>query len=140
MSVTRKESQKQIDLYQMKTDMDVLIKSINAKSEYDIAICPVGTNPPRFEISVEYPRYNKGEGAHKFQRYISIREAEEIARNIFHNIDNLHGHGYKENCFELHEYDGEIMRNVINLDSDYEYNILRKKIHIHISFKINHNE
>ena len=101
MSTTRKETQEKINLDQLKRDMDILINSINAKSEYNIAICEVlRTTTPRFDISVEYPRYN--EGPRKFQRYISICEAEEIARNIYHNIDNLHGYGYEEECFELH--------------------------------------
>ena len=135
MSTTRKETQEKIDLNQMRTDMNVLITSINANSEYNIAICEEGTHPPRFEISVEYPRYN--EGPHKFQRYISLGEAEEIARNIYHNIDNLHGYGYEENCFELVDVIGNnVHKKYISLDVDWEREILRKRIHIIISFRV----
>ncbi len=134
MSATRKEIEEEINLNQMKMDMDVLIKSINSKSEHDIAICEVGTKLPRFEISVEYPPYN--EGRHKFQRYISIREVEEIARNIYHNINDLHGYGYEEKCFELVDVIGSsIHKSYISLDADWEREILRKRIHIIISFR-----
>ena len=42
----------------------------------------------------------------------------------------------KRSVLNFIEYSGEVLLKVVNLDADYERDILRKKIHIHMSFRI----
>ena len=136
---TRKETQESINKNQMTTDMKVLIAHINANSEFNLAIILKETNPPCFEISIEYPSYT--EGPPNFQRRISRREAETIAWNIFHNIKDYHGYDYKKPNIVLvkprdegMQWSDEHKRDYIEYRPDEVDIPLYKKVHVRMSF------
>ena len=138
MPTTRKESQAKIEKNQLKMDMELLIKRINEKSEFDIAIVVEETDSSWFEISIEYPPYSDGKP--NFQRRISMREVETIAWNIFYNIRDYHGYEYKNPNFEWvkpreegQQYsDGRT--EYIQRSPDAEDMPLHKKVHVRMLF------
>ena len=136
---TRKETQDGINKNQMKTDMKVLIDRINANSDLKLTIIQEETNPPCFEISIEYEPYT--EGPPYFQRRISRREAETIAWNIFHNIKDYHGYDYNNPNIQLvkprdegMQYSDEEKRDYIEYRPDEVDIPLHKKVHVRMVF------
>ena len=139
MPTTRKETEGAINMNQLKTDMDILIKRINANNEFNIAIITKETKPPWFEISIEYPRYSDGKP--NFQRRISMREVDTIVWNIFYNIRDYHGYEYKNPNFEWvkpreegQQYSNEQQREYIQRSPDTDDIPLHKKIHVRMLF------
>ena len=112
-----------------------LITAMNSESNFNIAIVEEETDPPWFEISVEYPPY---EGSpQKFQRLVSNIKAEEIALNIYYNIKDLLGYEYKKDIRLLKppsETASMGRRMAIGGFQEYNRIFLHKTIHIKIGF------
>lgn len=138
MPTTRRETDAKISKNQLRQDVEVLIKQINANSEYDIEIVPEETNHPWFEISIEYPPYS--DGLPKFQRRISLREAENIVWNIFHIIKDYHDYEYEPNFGlvkprdEGQQFSDEQQRDHLQRSPNTDDIPLHKKVHVRMLF------
>ena len=114
-----------------------LITAMNSESDFNIAIVEEETDPPWFEISVEYPPYENS--PQKFQRRVSNFKAEEIARNIYYIIKDFFGYKYEEEfkllkpCSE-NSHHSYRHRDSIGKFTDYNRIFLHEIIHIRIGF------
>ena len=137
VSTTKKESQADIDKGQLITTMEILIKGINAKSDYNLAIISDITEQPWFEISIQCEFYT--EGPPNFQRRISMREAETVAWNIFYIIKDYHGYEYKPKFEWVKPRDegqqfSDGRRDYIEYSADTLDIPLHKKVHVRMLF------
>ena len=141
MSKTMKENVKAIGKNQLASYVDALVTAVNAASDFDLVL--VKSDPPRFEVSVEYPPYP---GPEKFQRRISAHEAWAIAENIHYNIKDVFGYDY--DAEEIHVYrlpedayprpaevlDDSRYREPIRKGGESSAIVMHKKLYIKIGF------
>ena len=129
--------QDRVNKNQLKQDVDILIKQINANSNLNLAIIPKETDPPWFEISIEYKPYSNNKPY--FQRRISLREADTIAWNIFYIIKDHLGYEFSSQ-FEWVKPREEGAQYSDGRRDYYERSIgnddipLHKKVHVRMLF------
>ena len=131
MSKTMKETQEAIEKNQLASYVESLVSAVNAASDFNLVL--VESNPPWFEVSVEYPPYHSVE---EFQRRISADEAFAIAGNIHYNIKDLFGYDSDAKHIRVYRLPGNAHRSREEISKGWESAaiVMHKKLYIKIGF------